>query len=140
MCVKPQEQLGCLLLVITIKKHCLPAQVYYAKKKRRQQAQGEDKSHKKERLGYNDGFDDDNHDYIIKNGEKWLDRYEIDSLIGKGSFGQVCVHLGKVDHCEQIDCAFQNKTGTCYLEDMLRMVKCFEISTIVPQCTGAQAQ
>jgi dual specificity tyrosine-phosphorylation-regulated kinase 1 len=70
-------------------KMCL-LQVYYAKKKRRaQQTQGEDSSHKKERKLYNDGFDDDNHDYIIKNGEKFLDRYEIDSLIGKGSFGQV---------------------------------------------------
>jgi hypothetical protein len=70
-------------------KTCL-LQVYYAKKKRRaQQTQGEDSSHKKERKLYNDGFDDDNHDYIIKNGEKFLDRYEIDSLIGKGSFGQV---------------------------------------------------
>lgn len=73
-------------------------QVYYAKKKRRaQQTQGEDSSHKKERKLYNDGYDDDNHDYIIKNGEKFLDRYEIDSLIGKGSFGQVslfyCVFL-----------------------------------------------
>lgn len=65
-------------------------QVYYAKKKRRaQQTQGEDSSHKKERKLYNDGYDDDNHDYIIKHGEKFLDRYEIDSLIGKGSFGQV---------------------------------------------------
>ena len=65
-------------------------QVYYAKKKRRaQQVQGEDTSHKKERRLYNDGFDDDNHDYIVKTGEKWVDRYEIDSLIGKGSFGQV---------------------------------------------------
>lgn len=58
-------------------------QVYYAKKKRRaQQTQGDDSSHKKERKLYNDGYDDDNHDYIIKNGEKFLDRYEIDSLIG----------------------------------------------------------
>lgn len=58
-------------------------QVYYAKKKRRaQQTQGEDTSHKKERKLYNDGYDDENHDYIIKNGEKFLDRYEIDSLIG----------------------------------------------------------
>ncbi|XP_035241331.1 dual specificity tyrosine-phosphorylation-regulated kinase 1A-like isoform X1 [Anguilla anguilla] len=65
-------------------------EVYYAKKKRRhQQAQGEDSSHKKERKVYNDGYDDDNYDYIVKNGEKWMDRYEIDSLIGKGSFGQV---------------------------------------------------
>ncbi len=44
---------------------------------------------KKERKIYNDGYDDENHDYIIKAGEKFLDRYEIDSLIGKGSFGQV---------------------------------------------------
>lgn len=59
-------------------------QVYYAKKKRRaQQSQGDDSSHKKERKLYNDGYDDENHDYIIKNGEKFLDRYEIDSLIGE---------------------------------------------------------
>lgn len=65
-------------------------QVYYAKKKRRHQTgQGEDSSHKKERKVFNDGYDDDNYDYIVKNGEKWMDRYEIDSLIGKGSFGQV---------------------------------------------------
>ncbi|KAL3179799.1 hypothetical protein MRX96_037780 [Rhipicephalus microplus] len=62
-------------------------EVYYAKKKRRaQQPQGDDQSHKKERKLYNEGFDDDNHDYIIRNGERFLDRYEIDSLIGKGSF------------------------------------------------------
>jgi dual specificity tyrosine-phosphorylation-regulated kinase 1 len=65
-------------------------QVYYTKKKRRaQQVPPEDSSTKKERKVYNDGYDDDNYDYIVKNGEKWLDRYEIDSLIGKGSFGQV---------------------------------------------------
>ena len=64
--------------------------MYYAKKKRRHQTgQGEDSSHKKERKVFNDGYDDDNYDYIVKNGEKWMDRYEIDSLIGKGSFGQV---------------------------------------------------
>ena len=64
--------------------------MYYAKKKRRaQQAQGDDTGHKKERRLYNDGYDDDNHDYVVKAGEKWMERYEIDSLIGKGSFGQV---------------------------------------------------
>lgn len=64
--------------------------MYYTKKKRRaQQVPPEDSSTKKEKKVYNDGYDDDNYDYIVKNGEKWLDRYEIDSLIGKGSFGQV---------------------------------------------------
>lgn len=68
-----------------------PDQVYYTKKKRRAlPAQGDDSSSKKEKRLYNDGYDDDNYDYIIKHGEKWMDRYEIHSLIGKGSFGQVC--------------------------------------------------
>ncbi|XP_017892867.1 serine/threonine-protein kinase minibrain isoform X2 [Ceratina calcarata] len=80
-------------------------EVYYAKKKRRaQQMQGEDGSHKKERKLYNDGWDDENHDYIIKNGEKFLDRYEIDSLIGKGSFGQV---VKAFDHEEQTQVAIK---------------------------------
>ncbi|CRK97477.1 CLUMA_CG010866, isoform A [Clunio marinus] len=79
--------------------------VYYAKKKRRaQQSQGDDSSHKKERKLYNDGYDDENHDYIIKNGEKFLDRYEIDSLIGKGSFGQV---VKAFDHEEQCHVAIK---------------------------------
>lgn len=71
----------------------LSQQVYYAKKKKRaQQTQGQSPSmHKKERKVYNDGYDDDNHDYMIKSGEKFEDRYEIDSLIGKGSFGQVSI-------------------------------------------------
>ena len=74
----------------------LRVQVYYTKKKRRaQQVPPEDSSTKKERKVYNDGYDDDNYDYIVKNGEKWLDRYEIDSLIGKGSFGQVSGHGGQ---------------------------------------------
>lgn len=73
--------------------------MYYAKKKRRaqQQAPGEDagqqSNNKKERKVYNDGYDDDNHDYIVRHGERFLDRYEIDSLIGKGSFGQVLLIL-----------------------------------------------
>ncbi|XP_046749728.1 serine/threonine-protein kinase minibrain [Diprion similis] len=80
-------------------------EVYYAKKKRRaQQLQGEDGSNKKEKKIYNDGWDDDNHDYIIKNGEKFLDRYEIDSLIGKGSFGQV---VKAFDHEEQTQVAIK---------------------------------
>lgn len=68
----------------------LAGQVYYAKKKRRaQQAPPQDSSTKKEKKVLNHGYDDDNHDYIVRSGERWLERYEIDSLIGKGSFGQV---------------------------------------------------
>lgn len=54
-------------------------EVYYAKKKRRaQQTQHEDSGQhrKKERKLYNDGYDDENHDYIIKPGEKFMDRWE----------------------------------------------------------------
>ncbi|KAJ7392715.1 Dual specificity tyrosine-phosphorylation-regulated kinase 1A [Desmophyllum pertusum] len=66
-------------------------EVYYAKKKKRKELEkNEEGGHKKERRLYNDGYDDENFDYVIKTGEKWFDRYEIESLIGKGSFGQVC--------------------------------------------------
>jgi hypothetical protein len=44
---------------------------------------------KKDKKYHNDGYDDEYDDYIIRSGEKFEDRYEIDSLIGKGSFGQV---------------------------------------------------
>ncbi|XP_060532424.1 serine/threonine-protein kinase minibrain isoform X2 [Cylas formicarius] len=85
-------------------------EVYYAKKKRRAaQIQGDDSSHKKERKIYNDGYDDDNHDYIIKTGEKFLDRYEIDSLIGKGSFGQVVKAYDHLDKCNVAVKIIKNK-------------------------------
>jgi dual specificity tyrosine-phosphorylation-regulated kinase 1 len=83
--------------------------VYYAKKKRRAAQPQEDTSHKKERKLYNDGYDDDNHDYIVKNGEKFLDRYEIDSLIGKGSFGQVVKAYDHVEQCHVAIKIIKNK-------------------------------
>lgn len=55
--------------------------VYYAAKRAK----------KKEPTGTNnDGYDDENHDYIIRPGEVFYERYEIKQLLGKGSFGQVC--------------------------------------------------
>eukprot|EP01137_Pigoraptor_chileana_P020411 Opistho-2@82755 len=64
-------------------------EVYYAAKKRRQAQQQEEAQQKKERKLNNDGFDDENYDYIVRNGEVWMGRYETSNLIGKGSFGQV---------------------------------------------------
>jgi len=56
------------------------------KKKRPHHGSGEKGGSKK---GKCEEWDDENHDYRVRPGEVWIDRYEIDSLIGKGSFGQV---------------------------------------------------
>jgi len=56
------------------------------KKKRPHHSNGEKGGSKK---GKCEEWDDENHDYRVRPGEIWTDRYEIDSLIGKGSFGQV---------------------------------------------------
>ena len=63
-------------------------QVYYSKKKRPHHSSGGGGSDKTKK-GKSDDWDDENHDYKVHQGERWMDRYEIDSLIGKGSFGQV---------------------------------------------------
>ncbi|XP_028400070.1 dual specificity tyrosine-phosphorylation-regulated kinase 1A-like [Dendronephthya gigantea] len=63
-------------------------EVYYANKKRKKR--NEQGSGGKVKRLYNNGYDDENYDYIIRAGDMLSDRYKIDSLIGKGSFGQVC--------------------------------------------------
>ena len=61
--------------------------MYYSKKKRPHGGGSGGGSDKKK--GRQDEWDDENHDYRVRPGEVWMDRYEIESLIGKGSFGQV---------------------------------------------------
>lgn len=38
---------------------------------------------------FNNGFDDADHNYIIREGEVWDTRYRVHKMLGKGSFGQV---------------------------------------------------
>eukprot|EP00824_Muranothrix_gubernata_P010454 TRINITY_DN2348_c0_g1_i3.p1 TRINITY_DN2348_c0_g1~~TRINITY_DN2348_c0_g1_i3.p1 ORF type:complete len:640 (-),score=83.71 TRINITY_DN2348_c0_g1_i3:564-2264(-) len=66
-------------------------QVYYATKKRRQAEKAKEEALKKEKKEavYNNGWDDENWDYVITNGEVINERYVLERLLGKGSFGQV---------------------------------------------------
>ncbi|KAJ4461406.1 putative Serine/threonine-protein kinase minibrain [Paratrimastix pyriformis] len=56
--------------------------IYYARKKKLQELS-------RNSALRNDGFDDENNDYIVRANEVWMDQFQIVSLIGKGSFGQV---------------------------------------------------
>jgi len=83
------------LSVSLIDTYKLINQVYYEKRKRRQEEKAASTASssggsKKERKGsVNNGYDDEHYDYIVKSGEIFNDRYEVSTVIGKGSFGQV---------------------------------------------------
>ena len=64
-------------------------QVYYEKRKRRQEERALQAGKKERKGNFNNGWDDENYDYIIRNGELFNERYVVSTIIGKGSFGQV---------------------------------------------------
>ncbi len=72
-------------------------------------------------------WDDDNHDYRIKPGERWMDRYEVDSLIGKGSFGQAS---GVVNYSNRI-----YTVATCISASItIQQPLCISITTVLYVC------
>jgi len=78
--------------------HNVVCQVYYKRKKAKQKCVVSGAQRSKQPLTadnaapMNNGYDDENSDYIVKLGECWDQRYNVDSIIGKGSFGQVSGH------------------------------------------------
>ena len=59
----------------------------------------------------NGGYDDENHDYIVRPGEVWFDRYEIKHLLGKGSFGQVVEAVDRKDGAKVAIKIIKNKSA-----------------------------
>ena len=62
--------------------------VYYEERDARRAARAKEKAQKGQGTN-NNGWDDENYDYIITNGELFYNKYKIKERIGKGSFGQV---------------------------------------------------
>eukprot|EP00047_Mylnosiga_fluctuans_P002550 m.224960 g.224960 ORF g.224960 m.224960 type:complete len:492 (+) comp11181_c0_seq1:397-1872(+) len=75
-------------------------EVYYAKKKALAKQNA-----------LNSGYDDENHDYIVKPGEVWFERYEIKVLLGKGSFGQVVEAIDRHDFSRVAIKIIKNKSA-----------------------------
>lgn len=62
--------------------------VYYEERDARRAARAKDKASKGQGAN-NNGWDDENYDYIVTPGEIFYGRYKMMERIGKGSFGQV---------------------------------------------------
>ncbi|KAI2800022.1 Dual specificity tyrosine-phosphorylation-regulated kinase 1A, partial [Blomia tropicalis] len=89
-----------------------------------------------ERRIYNDGYDDEYNDYIIRPGERFSDRYEIESLIGKGSFGQV---VKAYDHTGQCHVAIKIiKNRKPFLNQAATEIKLLKLMNNY-ECNGSTA-
>jgi hypothetical protein len=64
--------------------------VYYEERDARRAAQSGAKGSEGGQGANNNGWDDENYDYIVTSGEMFYGRYVIKERIGKGSFGQGC--------------------------------------------------
>lgn len=63
--------------------------VYYEERDARRAARAAQKASQSSKGTNNNGWDDENYDYIVTSGEMFYGRYVIKERIGKGSFGQV---------------------------------------------------
>lgn len=77
--------------------------VYYEERETRRAARAAQKAQKGSGTN-NNGWDDENYDYIITSGEMFFGRFMIKERIGKGSFGQV---VRAVDTENNIDVAIK---------------------------------
>eukprot|EP00547_Thalassionema_nitzschioides_P005594 CAMPEP_0194210290 /NCGR_PEP_ID=MMETSP0156-20130528/8135_1 /TAXON_ID=33649 /ORGANISM="Thalassionema nitzschioides, Strain L26-B" /LENGTH=689 /DNA_ID=CAMNT_0038937615 /DNA_START=314 /DNA_END=2383 /DNA_ORIENTATION=- len=77
--------------------------VYYEEREARRAARAAQKAQQGHGAN-NNGWDDENYDYIVTSGEMFYDRYLIKERIGKGSFGQV---VRAVDTVTQQDVAIK---------------------------------
>uniref|UniRef100_A0A1I8GMI1 dual-specificity kinase n=3 Tax=Macrostomum lignano TaxID=282301 RepID=A0A1I8GMI1_9PLAT len=87
---------------------------------------------KREKRLFNDGYDDQNHDYIVRPGEFWIDRYQADSLIGKGSFGLVVKALDTKEDAHVAVKIIKNKPA--FLRQARVEVGLLELMAKQPDC------
>ncbi|KAJ1339000.1 hypothetical protein BSLG_006139 [Batrachochytrium salamandrivorans] len=66
----------------------------------------------------NNGFDDKNDDYIVREGEVWMGRFQIQRHLGKGSFGQVV-------------CAYDRKCGETVAIKVIKNRRAFTNQALV---------